>query len=197
MTVTPTPNLGLLKPDATEVARQWSSDTEEPPVLDELAETNLKLIDDFAKTQTWFTWTPTIEEQNGTALNLDDTVATGRYRRLPGNLVMVWGKFDFAGSPSFGTSSLGFYFPLPVAIDTAGFHDFQGSTSGIVMGEAAMFGPTVATAQTGIVKPLEASRFRIHTEKFSGKTVYYIRHNQPFTWAAGNRLAFRAIYVGV
>ncbi|MFY3741627.1 MAG: hypothetical protein HMLIMOIP_002085 [Candidatus Nitrosomirales archaeon] len=192
MAVTFTPNIGLAKPDLTELAKEWATNTK-------LCEdNNLILID---KTNLPLTsYNPTMV---GSSTNPNVGVGSliGEYTVFQG---FVWGNFviNFLNPGVASGSGAGAYgISLPFAADTS-FHNVGTSLSDIpgvasCIGEAHFITFVVnsgGTAVLDIVVVGGVTYARIVTETFPGKTAPYFTPGMPFNFANGDHITGQFFY---
>lgn len=185
MGVTFTSNIGLAKPDETEVAENWANNTK-------LCEDNNLLI--VAKTTLPNTgYTPTMIGQT-TNPNIGIGIISGRYQEFQG---FVWGSYLIqftdpgvsAGSGEYGIS-------LPFTLDT-GYHSVGSALNGAVgsndcIGEGYAFDATNVnndgSVALDVVTIAGVSYMRMITELHTvpAKTSRIFRDGQQFGIATGD-----------
>jgi hypothetical protein len=191
-----TPNLGLLTPAASAIARLWSSD----PVTaaDAIAEQNNNVINQVLNLVELDTYSPSLTATTTNPnLGADGTTA-GTYLELPGGFILGYFTIVFSGAgAAAGTGT--YLVSLPVALDTT-FHSSSigGGTVHDILGKFTLRdGSTDLTSMTGIVRralAAETTLVRLTPEGFSGKAADEVTSSSPFTWASGDALSGNFVY---
>lgn len=179
MTVSFTPNLGLAKPTADEIARLW---TDEDQL--ELANKNAlnTYLDPVAEGfQTYF---PQIIQMT----NIGDTERLGWYVLLPGDL--VYGGFIFRLGSGVAFSDNFLDFVLPFDTDTS-FHDVStgAAATGDIVGTLTMRdNSSISNTQTAALELFENRGYtRGYTEDNSATR--WVRDDVPFTFEENDAIA--------
>lgn len=192
MGVTNTPNIGLYKPDETELAGNWDD-------TGGLCELNNIIIE--AKTNIPLTsYTPTFVGST-TNPNVGAGFIVGEYCLVQG---FVWGNFniqflDPGTAPGTGAGAYGI--SLPFAADTS-FHSVGTSLSDVpgaasCIGEGHFIDNTVAlsgTAALDIVAVAGTTYARFITETFVGKTAAFFTPGMPMSFATNDKLTGQFFY---
>lgn len=180
MVVSFTANIGLAKPDGTELAKNWATSTE----LQE--DNNLIIMDKSDITMT--SYTPVIKADNTDPLIGSGGAQFGEYQDIEG---FIMGKFLLSFAGSGFTSGFGIYaISLPVVAD-ATFHTvgtaFNGAAgANSVIGECYINDASaVSTSGSGALELITVSGtsyVRMLTEAFTSpaKTSVHVRDSMPF-----------------
>lgn len=193
MAVTFTPNIGLAKPDETEIAENWVNFTE----LND--DNNLIIIDKANCEQN--AYFPAII-CNTTNPNVGAGTIVGEYTNVEG---FVFGNFvlrflDPGVSAGSGTGAYGV--SLPVLADNS-FHtlgsaltDTPGTAScigeGHILDNSAI--ATTGTVALDIVRVSGVDYARFITEAYAGKTVRFFNNANPFVLATNDKLTGQFFY---
>lgn len=193
MVVIFTPNIGLAKPDETEVAENWVNSTK-------LCEDNNLLIIDKSDIA-WTGYTPVIAAQT-TAPSIGAGSISGKYTEFQG---FIWGSFtliftDPGTSPGSGEYGISLPFVVDPVYHTTGTA-FNGGVGGNdCIGEGYAFDASNANA-TGpvaldIVNVGGVSYVRMITEAHTvpAKTSRIFRDGQQFNIATGDSFSGQFLY---
>lgn len=195
MSVTTTAHRGLLKPDRAEIPRDWASEVVGSPDLDEIAEQNALILDNYLRSQSLQSFVPAWKDSGGTTFNLGtDSTAIGLYKIYPGGFVAVWYHFVVGTGHNIAGTNV-FRFPTPTIFDGS-FHSSH-TTFGDVLGEGILVDSSVTanrqTCAVGIAS-IGSAELDLMTEAGVGKLSRFVRPDKPFTWAVDDKLSFSALY---
>lgn len=192
MGVTFTTNIGLAKPDETELASNWvnGSDLVEDNNLIIIDKTDVNLV----------SYTPTLVGQTTPfAIGSTGTI-TGEYMDCQG---VIWGRFKIVfGDPGVGAGSGEFGISLPFPVDGA-FHNVGSALNAAVgtfscVGDAYIRDASVVnncgTVALDAVTIAGVSYCRLVTEAYVGKTTGVMSSGQPFTIATTDSIAGNFFY---
>lgn len=193
MGVTFTPNIGLAKPDDTELAANWAR-------FSDLADDNNQIIIDKMDINV-VAYTPTFIGPT-TNPNVGAGSIVGEYYNIQG---IIFGTFtclltDPGVASGTGTGAYGISLPFPVdgAFHTVGttLNDTPGTPS--VVGEAYMTDASaVATSGTtaiDVVTVAGVSYARLITETYTTKTARFFGPAIPFSLATGDAFSGNFVY---
>jgi hypothetical protein len=183
MGVTFTSNVGLAKPDETELAENWVNG---PNLQDDnnqilIAQTNIPLN----------TYTPTLKAQTTDPTTSGGTIIQGEYQDIQGIVTGTF-RFLFVTGVTVGSGEYGVSLPFPAdatyhSVGTAFNHAVGGLS---IIGEGYIHqGSTVNNSGSialDVVTVGGVSYARLLFENFAGKTSRVIRDTQPWSIANGN-----------
>lgn len=191
MAVTFTTNIGLAKPDDTELAKKWT-------LIDNLQDANNTIIEN-ATNFPLNAYTPAIIAQT-TVPNVGAGKVRGEYQIQAG---FVWGSFVIEFLNPGVVAGVGeFAFGLPMAIDQS-FHTVDTAFGGLAgvastIGEGYLYDDSsVANSGHCCVQPLVisgVSYVRLATEGISGKTITWLTAAQPYVPATLDHFAGSFFY---
>lgn len=183
MAVTFTSNIGLAKPDETELAENWVNNTQLQDDNNQLiiARMNLPVT----------TYTPTLKAQTSDPSLGGSTIVQGEYQDIQG-IIMGTFRFLFVTGVTVGSGEYGVSLPFPAdatyhSVGTAFSHAVGGLS---IIGEGYIHqGSTVnnsGSVALDVVTVAGVSYARMLFENFAGKTSRVIRDTQPWSIANGN-----------
>lgn len=192
MAVTFTTNLGLAKPDESEVAKNWTHATK-------LAEDNNLIIIDKTDVD-YLTYVPTFIGSSSNP-NIGNTgTISGEYIDFQGIVigmvaVLISGSGIANGSGIYGVSLPFVVDPVMHTVESA-LANAPGAAS--IIGEGYLTDSSVVdrsgTVAVDVATVGGVSYARFVTETYTGKTARHFRDAMPFSLATGDQFAFNFLY---
>lgn len=185
MATSATSNLGLLYPDKESLVR-W-------PTLNTF---NSDFIDNLTGNVGLHSYSPVLSNNDGKVLNVGSTghIEGWWYRIF--DMVFTWGRLLFDGTGiDFGASGDFWRITLPVAINGLSAGSSGAVAEGDSLGSSTLFRSPFSTArQTAVSYVRSSNQIALATENGAGNSL--VGRDSPWTWEAGERIAWCAAYRG-
>lgn len=186
-------NMAFIVPELAELAELFPATFES---------VNLNLLDAASKDLGLIPWTPEILASAVNPNFGDAATKIGFYRRLPGDLIVGWGRVQ-AGGSGIAAGNGNYRFRLPVERDTT--NTWGDSSSGSAGGDGEIIGAGFYHDDTGGTGLSGSGVMELMTNSGGGRasmavnagsTTWHVDANSPFTVAAGDAYGWEFFYKG-